>query len=56
MSETLEEVKKMEADYKDQIGQLRLEIDVVNDKARIQEENLELNVSCVPTRLTGGDG
>ena len=41
MSETLEEVKKMEADYKDQIGQLRLEIDVVNDKARIQEENLE---------------
>lgn len=39
--ETLEEVKKMEAEYKEQLGQLRLELDVVNERSRIQEENLE---------------
>ena len=41
MEETLEEVQKMEADFKEQLGQLRLEMDVVNERNRVQEENLE---------------
>lgn len=41
MDETLIEIAKMEADYKDRISQLRLEIDVVNEKNRVSEENLE---------------
>ena len=41
MEETLEEVQKMEADFKEQLGQLRLEMDVMNERNRVQEENLE---------------
>ena len=41
MQTVAEEVGKLEADYKDQISKLKLEIDIVNEKNKNLEANLE---------------